>query len=76
MKKRNVLKNTEYSSEYNRVLKYEMSFSGEVIIDGYMWHCDCPNHRRYWTMKRGRDIKKYFNRQRSWKKYRKTQYKP
>ena len=75
-KKHKVLKNTEYSKEYNRILKYELSFCGETMDAGCpYWLCDCPNHRRYWTMRAHRGVKQYWNKQRSWKKHRKTQYK-
>jgi len=71
-----LLEVTDSSTDYNRILKYELSFCGETM-DSHcpFWLCDCPNHRRYWTMRAHRGVKQYYNRQRSWKKHRKTQYK-
>ena len=37
--------------------------------------CSCSNHRRSWTKKKSKMIRRSYENRRSWKFYRKTQYK-
>jgi hypothetical protein len=74
--KSRLLDGTDSSTDYNRIIKYKLSFGGEIYDSNCpVWFCDCPNHRRYWAMKDYRMAKRYFKHERSWKKHRKTQYK-
>jgi hypothetical protein len=69
-------KTTNNSREYNTIRKALWSYCGELYAKDYSdMVCECRNHRRYWSLRREKRILRTWKKDRSWKKYRKTQYK-
>ena len=71
------IKETDSNKEYNILMQTVVCHGdGESYLpDWSIAVCNCPSHKKYWRMREHRGLKQYYNRQRSWKKFRKTQYK-
>jgi hypothetical protein len=70
------LKITTNSREYNTIRKVLWSHCGELYArDWSIAICGCRTHRKGWSFRKEKQVIRTWKKERSWKEYRKTQYK-